>query len=380
MVDRFFKKVTVVVHPLQSASFCQTAGRGAHPIVLPMQTEITQSLPLLNGQGHIAREGWARQPHWQYRRDAIQAGRWRIKEWDYYSVLSGDGRFGLTLTLADLGYLGLGAICFLDFEKRQFHQVDTLLPFPMGAMGLGADSDTGAVELATRALNLRMHYASGQRRLTFAAPSLRNALGQQGLEGEIVLAQPANLESINIATSWAENRRAFYYNRKINCMPAQGSFRIGTDTYALDPGRDFGALDWGRGNWTYKNRWFWGSASGYLDGHALGWNIGYGFSDRSPASENTLFWDGVAHKLAEVTFHYNPHNYLEPWRFSSSDGRFEMQFAPLLDRNSHTHLGLIRSEQHQVFGHYSGVVVLDNGQRVEVPRMLGFAEDVLNWW
>jgi hypothetical protein len=33
-----------------------------------------------------------------------------------------------------------------------------------------------------------------------------------------------------------------------------------------------------------------------------------------------------------------------------------------------------------VFGHYSGVVVLDNGQRVEVPRMLGFAEDVLNWW
>jgi hypothetical protein len=229
-------------------------------------------------------------------------------------------------------------------------------------------------------LNLRLRYESGQRRLTFAAPTLRNALGQHGLEGEIVLAQPASLESINIATSWAENRRAFYYNRKINCMPAQGGFRIGSDTYTLNPDRDFGALDWGRGNWTYKNRWFWGSASGYLDGHALGWNIGYGFSDRNPASENTLFWDGVAHKLAEVSFHYNPRNYLEPWRFSSSDGRFEMQFAPLLDRQSHTHLGLIRSEQHQVFGHYSGTVVLDNGQRVEVPRMLGFAEDVLNWW
>jgi hypothetical protein len=195
-----------------------------------------------------------------------------------------------------------------------------------------------------------------------------------------MLTQPVGLESINIATSWAENRRAFYYNRKINCMPAKGSFCIGSATYTLDAQRDFGALDWGRGNWTYKNRWFWGSASGWHDGHALGWNIGYGFSDRSPASENTLFWDGVAHKLAEVQFHYDPRNYLEPWRFTSSDGRFEMQFAPLLDRTSHTHLGLIRSEQHQVFGHYSGTVVLDSGQRLQVPRMLGFAEDVLNWW
>ncbi|MGQ0711827.1 MAG: DUF2804 domain-containing protein [Rhodoferax sp.] len=345
-----------------------------------MQTEVTHSMPLLDPNGHLTQAGWARQPHWHYQRAAVRAPRWRIKEWDYYSVLSGDGRFGLALTLADLGYLGLGAVCFLDFERRHYHQVDTLLPFPMGRLGLGADSDCGAVELATRALSLRLDYGPGQRRLSFSAPGLRNAEGQCGLQGEIVLAQPVGLESINIATSWAENRRAFYYNRKINCMPAQGRFCIGASTYTLDPERDFGALDWGRGHWTYKNRWFWGSASGTLDGHVLGWNIGYGFSDRSPASENTLFWDGVAHKLAEVRFHYNPRNYLEPWRFSSSDGRFEMQFAPLLERRSHTHLGLIRSEQHQVFGHYSGTLVLDNAQRVEVARMLGFAEDVLNWW
>jgi len=349
-----------------------------------MQTEITQALPLLDSQGHIVQEGWSRQPHWQYCRSAIRAGRWRIKEWDYYSVLSADGRFGLTLTLADLGYLGLGAVCFLDFERRTFHQVDTLTPFPLGRLGLNADSERGVVELRSNALELRLEYLQGEdsveRRLEFSAPGLCAAQGECGLHGTVVLAQPRALESINIATSWAENRRAFYYNRKINCMPAQGSFSVGNTRFAFDAQRDFGALDWGRGHWTYKNRWFWGSASGHLDGHALGWNIGYGFSDRRPASENTLFWDGIAHKLAEVQFHYNPQDYLEPWRFSSSDGRFEMAFAPLLDRKSHTHLGLIRSEQHQVFGHYSGLVVLDNGQRVEVPRMLGFAEDVLNWW
>lgn len=345
-----------------------------------MQTEITRPMPLLDSQGLLTQAGWARQPHWHYQRNAIRAGRWRIKEWDYYSVLSADGRFGLTLTLADLGYLGLGAVCFLDFERRYFHQIDTLLPFPLGRLGLGPDSDAGSVELRSKALQLRFDYGNGQRRLAFAAPGLRSSSGQGGLQGELVLQQPATLESMNIATSWAENRRAFYYNRKINCMPAGGAFAIGNESFSFDPAHDFGALDWGRGNWTYKNRWYWGSASGRVGGHALGWNIGYGFSDRSPASENVLFLDGMAHKLAEISFHLNPRNYLEPWRFSSSDGRFAMQFAPLLDRQSHTHLGLIRSEQHQVFGHYSGQVVLDDGRTLQVARMLGFAEDVLNWW
>lgn len=345
-----------------------------------MQNEITQPLALLDARGHLTQPGWARQPLWRYQRKAIQAPRWRIKEWDYYSLFGHEGRFALTLTLADLGYLGLAAVCFVDLEARHFHQVDALIPFPMGRLGLGPDSDAGRVQWANGSLALDFDYRPGVRHLHFRAAKLRNALGQRGLEGEVVLRQPPALESMNIATAWAENPRAFYYNRKINTMPTDGHFRIGASSYTLDAARDFGALDWGRGHWTYRNRWYWGSASGWHQGHALGWNIGYGFTDRSPASENTLFWDGVAHKLADVEFHYDRRNYLAPWRFSSSDGRFEMEFAPALDRKAHTHLGLIRSEQHQVFGHYSGRVVLDDGRVLQVNRLAGFAEDVLNWW
>ena len=93
-----------------------------------------------------------------------------------------------------------------------------------------------------------------------------------------------------------------------------------------------------------------------------------------------LFIDGVVHKLTEVQFHMDTGDYTRPWRFSSSDQRFEMTFEPIVDRNSSIHLGLIRSSQHQVFGFFSGTIVLDNGQRIAVDRFLGFAEDVLNWW
>ncbi|MDT8990234.1 DUF2804 domain-containing protein [Curvibacter sp. APW13] len=345
-----------------------------------LQQEINAPLPLLDAHGQLVRPGWARQPYWNYERQAIRAPRWRIKEWDYYSLFGDDGRFALTLTLADLGYLGLAAVCYVDMESRFFHQVDALIPFPMGRLGLGPDSNSGRVQWANRDLALDFDYRPGARHLRFRASRLRNARGDQGLEGEVVLRQAADLQSMNIATAWQENPRAFYYNRKINHLPAEGHMQIDKTGYTWNPERDFGALDWGRGHWTYRNRWYWGSASGWHEGHRLGWNIGYGFTDRTPASENTLFWDGIAHKLAEVEFHYNPRNYLEPWRFSSSDGRFEMSFAPALDRKSHTHLGLIRSEQHQVFGHYSGRVVLDTGEVVQVARMAGFAEDVLNWW
>jgi hypothetical protein len=345
-----------------------------------MQHEVTQPLDLLDSRGLIAAEGWSRQPVWRYDRNAIHAPWWRIKEWDYYSVLSADQKFGITLTLSDLGYAGLFAICFLDFERGFFHQVDTLSLLPRGRTGLPSGSDEGTVTFGNKDLTLEFACTGGRRVLNFSAMGIRNAGGEQGIQGSIVLTQPLQLQSMNIATSWAENRQAFYYNRKINCMPASGSFRIGKDTYTFNPARDFGALDWGRGNWTYKNRWYWGSASGQVDGHALGWNIGYGFSDRTPASENVLFVDGVAHKLEEVAFHIDTSDYMRPWQFNSSDGRFEMVFSPVVDRNSSMNLGVIRSVQHQVFGYFSGTVVLDNGERMVVDRFLGFAEDVLNWF
>lgn len=345
-----------------------------------MQNEITAPIPLLDQKGHITTEGWARKPFWEYDRDSIKAHWSRIKEWDYYSVLSRDKKYGITLTMSDLGYAGLFAICWLDFEKCSYSQVDTLSVLPRGKTGFGPDSDYGHIAFSDKKLSLDFTYEKGKRVLRFSAPEIVDANGQQGLKGEIILRQPEELESINIATSWAETRKAFYYNRKINCMPASGQITIGSNAYNFEPDEDFGALDWGRGYWTYKNRWYWGSGSGYVEGKPFGFNIGYGFTDRAPASENCLFYNGKANKLEDVTFHIDTDDYLKPWRFGSSDGRFEMDFKPIIDRQSNINLLLIRSVQHQVFGYYTGQAILDDGLEIKLDNFLGFAEDVLNWW
>lgn len=163
-------------------------------------------------------------------------------------------------------------------------------------------------------------------------------------------------------------------------MPAAGEVRLGERDYAFAPASSFGGLDWGRGNWTYANRWYWGSASGLHAGAPFGFNIGYGFSDRTPASENMLFYKNRAHKLGDLTFEFDSGDYMRPWRFRDEEGRFELDMQPLVDRKSATDFLLIKSIQHQVFGSFSGFVVLDDGLRLDVDGLLGFAEDVLNRW
>ena len=119
-----------------------------------------------------------------------------------------------------------------------------------------------------------------------------------------------------------------------------------------------------------------------MGGVPFGWNIGYGFGDTSAASENMLFYKGKAHKLSQVKFNIpgGERDFMAPWTFSSDDGRFEMDFVPVLDRASCTDIKLIKSDQHQVFGRFTGRAILDDGQAIEVKDFPGFAEKVENKW
>ena len=69
---------------------------------------------------------------------------------------------------------------------------------------------------------------------------------------------------------------------------------------------------------------------------------------------------------------------MDKWTFTSSDGRFEMDFVPVLDRAACLDYKVIVSDQHQVFGRMSGKAVLDDGTVVEVKNIMCFAEKVHN--
>lgn len=342
-----------------------------------MQTEIRAAIPLLDQNGHLIKPGWARQPFWQYDRSTVSAPWFRIKEWDYYYVLSETLQVGVAVTISDLGYAGLCAICWIDLKTAKTYQAEVLIPFPRGKLGLDSDSVSSKVLIDKQEFMIDYQVKNGVRQLLFSAPNLEIG-NAQGLIGKLDIRSVETEDSINIATSWKNKPKSFYYNRKINCMQAEGWVRVGDQNHEFTSENCQAGLDWGRGNWTYKNRWFWASANGRVDGKPLGMNLGYGFSDRSMASENIIFYEGVAHKLEGITFQFDESDFMAPWEAQSSDGRLQFTFTPIVDRFSESNLVIIRTRQHQVFGRFDGSVVLDSGETIRFENMLGFAEDVFN--
>lgn len=343
-----------------------------------MQREITQRIPLLNSKGNLTQAGYARQPYWVYDRLDIRASSLRIKEWDYYCIMSPD--FGLALTVADNGYMGLDSITLFDFVKKTEITKSYMQAFPMGKKKLPFSSLKGDVVIKAKSYSLSFTHVGNARVLEVC---VKNFSGDQTLKANLKLSEEPR-DSLVIATPF-EKKYHFYYNHKITGYRASGEITLGSKTLNVEPKESFAVLDWGRGVWTYSNTWYWANAAGMQGEHLVGLNLGYGFGDTSAATENMIFVDGIGHKLTDVRFEIpldegGKEKYLEPWRFTSSDKRLTLDFQPILDRNSNTKVLFLQSDQHQVFGSFSGTLVLDDGSVLTIHNLRGFAEKVMNRW
>lgn len=344
---------------------------------------LTQPGPLLNEAGKLAQPGYATSLLLEYDRARIAANPLRIKEWDYYLI--NDDEYALAFTIGDMGYAALVSASMLDFRAGSFITQSTMGILPLGRLGLPASSARGVTRFADKRAKMCFEVADGLRHLLVEFADFE---GGQPLKAEVIL-QDEPRDSMVIATPWAEDEKAFYYNQKIVGMRAIGRFEVGQRKHDFLPMSSFGLLDWGRGVWTHDNTWYWSAAQGMQNGAVFGFNLGYGFGDTTAASENMVFVDGVAHKLGRVDFGIpvraadapavgERFDLLKPWHFTDDEGRLDLSFTPQIDRCDFMDFKLIISDQHQVFGLFDGWVELDDGSRFEIRSLRGFAEAVHN--
>ncbi len=334
--------------------------------------EVTKAQNLLSSDGTITEKGWSKSLLQAYNRENIASPKFKIKEWDYYLVLS--DKYAFAVTLSDDGYIGMQSMSILMFDEKNpwQHTNSVLNVMPMGKLKMPTTSEVGDVHYHDKTIDAHFIKDAQTRHLYGEYKKFKDG---KTLKFDIELSQPP-MDTMVIATPWKENKKAFYYNQKINCMRASGYMEFDGVRYDFNPQTDFGTLDWGRGVWTYDNTWFWGSGNCDINGKAFGFNIGYGFGDTSAASENILFYDGKAHKLDDITFNLPKDSYTDSWTFTSSDGRFEMDFVPVIDRCAKINAGVILTDQHQVFGKMSGKATLDDGEVIEIKDVMCFAEKV----
>ena len=341
-----------------------------------MQRQLSEG-KLLNATGNLNEAGYSTFLIKEYNRNDIKAGKSRIKEWDYYYV--GNKKYGVALTIADNSYMSLCSLSFLDFEKPFDITKSVMKWFTFGKTNLPSSSKEGDVFFKSKNVEMSFRHENGKRHLTCSWKKFTK--DDKDVRLDLYL-EETNKDSIVVATPFKKDRH-FYYNQKINLLKSNGYVKIGEDI--LDFNDDtHGVLDWGRGVWTYKNTWYWSSMSGEFEGKKIGFNLGYGFGDNSTHSENIFFFDNKSYKLEDVRFDIpftktGKDSYLEPWKFRSVSGDINITFTPILNRHANMNVGIIKSLQNQVFGKFSGYIIVE-GKEYFFTDMLGFAEKVTNKW
>jgi hypothetical protein len=347
--------------------------------------EITNTGPLLDAGGDVTSFGWARQPYLDanlenlnfYEFKSYQA--LRLKRWQYFGITTPTHFF--SFTISNVGYLAPIFAYVLDFSTGEYHEETISVPFGSG------------VVLPRNSTNGDCHYIKGNVHLHFFIENDRERVldvDWPGFGGSVLKAtvrlhlEPKNESVVNVFPF--PNKR-FFYTRKVNCLLAEGSIGYGWDEdthyvnripkiYKIQPPDCLGTLDWGVGVWPYRSFWIWGSLSQRLpDGRPIGLNLGGGIGNDPSVTDNAVILSGRVHKLGTVDFTYDRKNFKKPWQMTSPDGRLSLEFKPFFERVAKTNALILSSEVHQVFGRYSGTLITDQGEKIEIKDLIGWAEE-----
>lgn len=335
---------------------------------IPPQIFVDKQTPLLNDNGELVNCGYSTKDVWLYNKENI-ADKGKLKEWEFYQV--SNEKWLLQITYGHVTYAGNVAFTLLEFDTGKRYSSSLMKLFPKNSFALNFTSGLQHNVLYNSPTISLAIMKTPDRRNLLVSTNDKNCLATVNL----------SMDDTGDAMCYVMpfKNKLFYYNYKKLFTNLKGKIEVNGKNYQIDD-KTHCLIDSGRGCWPYRHTWLWGMAQGKIGDTLFGFDVGYGNSDRGDTTENMLFVNGVAHKLSRVTAKYDKTDYLKPWIFSSADNRFEMVFTPFFDNFTQTNLLVIHNRCHQVFGHYSGKVVLDDGKVIEVENLNGFCEVAKNRW
>lgn len=322
------------------------------------EREITEPVDLCRPDGRLDPDavGWTRHPLHR----ANLRGWGRNKRWEYWGVLSPTHAVGLVLSSLD--YAAVHGIYVLDRTTGAETVRDAVVPIPRGVT-LPDRCGPGTASARAGALTLEFTTTEDATTLRAAAP---------GVEVDLRVRRDPAQESLGVVVPWGPRR--FQYTVKDLARPAEGRLLLGGRTVPVDDA--FAVLDHGRGRWPYAVTWNWAAGSG-AGGRAI--QLGGRWTEGTGMTENALLLGGRLHKLGEqLRWDYDPRDWLRPWRIHGAS--VDVTFHPAHVRVARSNLGVVASLTHQCFGEFTGWATSDDGERVPVDGLAGWAEEARNRW
>lgn len=339
-----------------------------------MEKEILGSPNLLDEQGKLQTIGYNKHFNIYYNPQNIRL-KHRLKEWDFYQITNGE--WCLQMNMSHLSYISSVSVTLFNIKTNVRYSLGKMKLFSQITLDDNNEIDHSITYRNHNHFEMKITVIGNKRNLTFSGSSKKYSLFTVNME----LTALENTESMVISIPFLNKPSHFYLNNKQNCFLVSGEVKINDEIITFSPEKSFGLIDWGRGIWPYKNTWLWGNGSMRLaNGDLFGFNIGTGFGDLSQATENMVFLNGKAYKFGEIKISYDQKNYLAPWHFTNKGNTFNLTMKPIYDNFTKTNFLIIHMACHQVFGLFSGEVILEDGKKIVLDQMFAFCEYCCNRW
>jgi len=334
------------------------------------EKEITEHTFLCNHDGTLNTEsvGWARRP---IITSNLSGHFLRRKKWNYWCVFGREAMF--SATISHLDYAAVCFVYFVEYETKDYIEETIIIPFGRKcSMPEDVHESLGIIHK-----NLGIFFNDNEDHTTLKVSS--TDFGKKELKADIKISHPANNDTLNVTVPWEGNK--FQFTAKHHCLPASGSFSVGDKTFQFDPSTDYAVLDYGRGVWPRESSWNWGMASGNQNNDVIGLNFGGKWTDHTGSTENAVFINGDITKISEdVEFIYDKADYMKPWKIQSASKDVQLEFIPFFERTAISDVVLVKSEVHQMVGHYYGKIKLSHEKTLHIDGLLGCIEDHFAKW
>ncbi|MEG2117039.1 MAG: DUF2804 family protein, partial [Clostridia bacterium] len=171
-----------------------------------MMSEIFEKTKLLDESGIISKPGYSFSQNYIYDKKDIKAFALRVKEWDFYQIIS--PKYVLQMTIGHVSYMANFACTLFDFQGNRF-SVSKFVPFPR-KLRMDKNGDEKSC-LNVKYKNFEMKFDVFQNYRQLQLHAIDKKFGKVDID---VTLEMSGDESIVVATPF-EKENEFYLNQKI---------------------------------------------------------------------------------------------------------------------------------------------------------------------
>lgn len=290
----------------------------------------------------------------------------RFNQFHFIGVLTEDFMAGLAIVDLKL----VGNCFFYVWTKEQGLIVEQSVISPLG---IGCSLNNLVNEAESQFSFMGVNASIRQR-----GRSTEIKLDSKTVQAGFSLDQSTAYEPLRVCSQ--AGYTGWVFTQKSAGLKARGTITVKGQQFDLQEMNALGSVDWSCGFMRRETAWNWACFSGRDElGRTIGLNLASGVNETG-TTENGLWIDGQLNKLGGVRFEFDRNNMELPWRVVSECGRVALEFRAQGCRSEKLNVGILASNFKQMFGHYSGSIIDDEGNPVVFKDVPGYAEDHYAKW